>query len=112
MLSNATYTAYDPANGAGWSAAIAGTILREHLGFQGVTITDSLNGTARARGIPVGDLATRAAAAGTDIILTTGSETSTSAVDAQLIRDATAGHISRARLLASYDRILALKAGL
>jgi beta-N-acetylhexosaminidase len=112
MLSNATYTAYDPANAAGWSAAISRALLRQDLGFRGVTITDSLDGTAAARGIPVGDLATRAAAAGTDVILVTGSEATTSAVYARLIRDANAGLIFKSRLLESYDRILALKAGL
>ena len=53
MLSNATYTAYDSASAAGWSHAISVDLLRTALGFQGVTITDSLNGTAAARGVSV-----------------------------------------------------------
>ena len=63
MLSNATYTAYDSVNGAGWSRAIAKGLLRDQLGFRGVTITDSLSGTAKARAIPVSTLAIRAAIA-------------------------------------------------
>ena len=51
MLSNATYTAYDSVNGAGWSNAISIGLLRNQLGFKGVSITDSLYGTAKARGI-------------------------------------------------------------
>ena len=51
MLSNATYTAYDSVNAAGWSHAISVTLLRHDLGFKGVTITDSLDGTAHARGV-------------------------------------------------------------
>ena len=47
MLSNATYTAYDTVNAAGWSPAIGGTLLRRDLGYTGATITDSLTGTAR-----------------------------------------------------------------
>jgi beta-N-acetylhexosaminidase len=112
MLSNATYTAYDSINAAGWSHAIGTTLLRTALGFTGVTITDSLNGTAHARGISTTSLAIRAARAGTDMILVSGSEASTKALYATLLSYATVGSISKATLLASYNRILALKAGL
>lgn len=112
MLSNATYTAYDTRNAAGWSHAIAVTLLRCDLGFTGVTITDSLNGTAHARGLTVKVLAIRAAIAGTDMILMTGSEKSSSRLYATLLADARDGSIPLATLRTSYDRILALKAGL
>jgi beta-N-acetylhexosaminidase len=112
MLSNATYPAYDSVNAAGWSHAIAVTLLRGDLGFTGVTITDSLSGTAVARGIPTATLASRAAKAGTDMILVTGSEASSRAVYARLLLDAQRGVIARSTLTASYSRILALKAGL
>jgi beta-N-acetylhexosaminidase len=112
MLSNATYTAYDARNAAGWSHAISVTLLRHDLGFTGVTITDSLDGTAKARGLWTRVLAISAARAGTDMILTTGSELSTSGVYATLLRQAQEGAIPLATLRASYDRILALKAGL
>jgi beta-N-acetylhexosaminidase len=110
MLSNATYTAYDPINGAGWSRAIVKGLLRDQMAFRGVTITDSLSGTARARGIPVSTLAIRAAIAGTDMILVTGSEASTQATYESLLAAARAGQIPTHRLLVSYQRILALKA--
>jgi len=110
MLSNATYPAYDSVNAAGWSHAIAVTLLRRDLGFTGVTITDSLTGTASARDLPTSLLAVRAAKAGTDMILVTGTEASTKAVYATLLADAQAGLISKATLRASYDRILTLKA--
>ena len=112
MLSNATYSAYDPSAAAGWSHAIAVTLLRDDLGFTGVTITDSLDGTAHARSLSTSSLAIRAANAGTDMLLVTGSEASTRAVYTALVRAAGFGDISRAALGASYDRILALKAGL
>jgi len=112
MLSNATYTAYDPFNAAGWSRVIAVTLLRQDLGFTGVTITDSLDGTALARGLSTRLLAIRAAGAGTDMILLTGSEASTRAVYATLLGNAQDGAIPKATLRASYDRILVLKAGL
>jgi beta-N-acetylhexosaminidase len=112
MLSNAMYPAYDPVNGAGWSRAIVKGLLRDELGFRGVTITDSLSGTAKARGVPVAQLTLQAAVAGTDMILVTGSEASTAATYDALLAAAQAGAIPRARLVASYNRILTLKAGL
>jgi beta-N-acetylhexosaminidase len=112
MLSNATYSAYDAHYAAGWSPAIATTLLRRDLGFTGVTITDSLDGTAHARGLSTRLLAERAARAGTDLILVTGSEVSTRGVYAALVASATSGSLRLDTLRASYDRILALKAGL
>jgi len=112
MLSNATYTAYDPMNGAGWSRAIVKGLLRDQLGFRGATITDSLSGTAKARGIPVATLAIDAAIAGTDMILVTNSEASTERTYETLLAAARAAQIPRTRLLAEYNRILALKATL
>jgi beta-N-acetylhexosaminidase len=99
-------------NGAGWSRAIVKGLLRDQLGFRGVTMTDSLSGTAKARGVPVAQLALQAAVAGTDMILVTGSEASTAATYDALLAAAQAGVIPRARLIASYSRILTLKAGL
>ncbi len=110
MLSNATYTAYDPANAAGWSRAIAQTLLRGTLGFTGVTITDSLTGTAKARDVAASSLAVRAVRAGTDMILITGSEASTKAAYYVLLARARDGTIPRSTLEASYARILTLKA--
>ncbi len=112
MLSNATYTAYDSSNAAGWSRAIGTTLLRTNLGFRGVTITDSLTGTAVSRGVSQTSLSLRAAIAGTDMILVTGSEASTRAVYSALLSAAQNGSIARSPLLASYNRILALKARL
>ncbi len=111
MLSNATYTAYDSNNAAGWSFAIANTLLRETMGFTGVTITDSLSGTAHARGLTLKDLSLKAAIAGVDMILSTGSEKSTRALYTTLLAEANDGLIPVPLLRASYDRIMALKAG-
>ncbi|MGH2467866.1 MAG: glycoside hydrolase family 3 N-terminal domain-containing protein [Candidatus Limnocylindrales bacterium] len=109
MLANATYTALDPNAAAGWSPAISVTLLRHALGFTGVTMTDSLDGTAKARGVAVSGLAMAAAQAGTDLILSTGSEASTRVVYAALLAQARAGTIEPATLEASYRRIFALK---
>ena len=109
MLSNATYTAYDRVNAAGWSHAIGTDLLRGTLGFTGVTITDSLNGTAAARGVSATSLAYRAARAGTDMLMLTGTEPSTKAQFDYLVAKADAGLIPLGRLRASYDRIMALR---
>lgn len=112
MFSNAIYDAYDPVNAAGWSRAIATTLLRRELGFTGVSMTDSLDGAAHVRGIAPNGLAIGAANAGADLILLTGSEAATRDVYASLLRAAQNGRIGRATLVASYRRILALKARL
>jgi beta-N-acetylhexosaminidase len=112
MLSNATYPAYDAISAAGWSHRIAVTLLRGTLGFTGVTITDSLDGTAAARGLSTRSLAGRAARAGTDMILLTGSELSTRSVFATLVKDEQSGVFSLTTLRASYNRIVAMKAHL
>jgi beta-N-acetylhexosaminidase len=110
MLSNAVYDAYDRTNAAGWSRAIATNLLRRELGFEGVTMTDSLDGTAHTRGIAPNVLALAAAKAGTDLILLTGGEVASRSVYTSLLRAAQAGHIARPGLERSYARILSLKA--
>ena len=112
MLSNAVYRAYDRSHAAGWSRPIGTTLLRGELGFHGVSITDSLDGAANTRGTPTNPLALKAAKAGTDMVLLTGSEASSRSVFRTLLDAAKAGKIRHDRLTASYDRILALKAGL
>jgi beta-N-acetylhexosaminidase len=111
MLSNATYPAWDSVHPAGWSSAIGTTLLRTQMGFRGVTITDSLDGTAAARHMTTAHLALRACQAGTDMLLLTGSESSSAGVYTALVRAATAGQIPLAGLRASWSRIGALKAG-
>ena len=109
MLSNATYTAWDAHAAAGWSPAINTTLLRGQLGFRGVTMTDSLDGTAASRGLTASHLAERAATAGTDLILLTGSEATSRQAFAALLADAESGKLPLTGLEASATRILALK---
>jgi beta-N-acetylhexosaminidase len=110
MLSNATYPAYDPDAAAGWSQAIVDDLLRGELGFGGMSLTDSLDGTANARGISAGDLAERAARAGTDMILLTGTERTTARIYRRLLREAQAGRLDLDVLTASWRRIQDAKA--
>ena len=112
MLSNAVYDAYDRRHAAGWSRAIGWDLLRGELGFQGVTITDSLDGAAAARRVPADRLAISAARSGTDLILLTGTEAASRSVYRSLLDAAFDGRIRQGRLLASYQRIVALKSEL
>ncbi len=112
MLSNATYPAYDPIHGASWAPTIVRTLLRQDLGYTGATISDSLDGTAFVRRVAVRSIAAAAAKAGTDLILTTGTEAATAAVYQYLVAQATAGAILKSTLVASWTRIQALKATL
>jgi beta-N-acetylhexosaminidase len=112
MLSNATYSAYDASNAAGWSNALSVGLLRTDLGFRGVTITDSLDGTAHARGLTTASLALKSARAGTDLLLLTGSEAASQQVFDALFDAARNGSLARSTLLTSYARIHALKSGL
>ncbi|HEX3686437.1 MAG TPA: glycoside hydrolase family 3 N-terminal domain-containing protein, partial [Gaiellaceae bacterium] len=90
MLSNAVYDAYDRTNAAGWSRAIATGLLRDGLGFGGVTITDSLDGAAHTRRITPNVLALAATKAGTDLLLLTGGEVATRSDYTSLLRAARA----------------------
>jgi beta-N-acetylhexosaminidase len=111
MLSNATYTAWDSNNAAGWSPYIIRTLLRQTLGFQGVTITDSLTGTAHSRGVTLKSLAIKSCKAGADMILASSSEHASAGMYRTLLLKAQNGAFDHDRLVASYNRILALKAG-
>ncbi|MDQ3571595.1 MAG: hypothetical protein M3383_01895 [Actinomycetota bacterium] len=111
MLSSAAY----PGLGSGatpavLSPAIAGELLREDLGFQGVSISDDLLAPAIALSYSPREAAIRAAAAGVDILLfaAQGAEGV-----ARALREARAsGRIAEEDMRASCARILALKESL
>jgi len=107
MLSNATYPMLD-AKPAPWSPKLQ-ALLRDGLGFKGVTITDALEGAATTRGRSVTAVASLAAQAGVDLLLLTGSEASSDVAFEALVRAAEEGRISVAALQRSYVRIGALK---
>ena len=67
MISNASYPALD-SKPAPWSPRIQ-SLLRNELGFKGVTITDALDGAAATRGRTVQSVAVLSAQAGVDILL-------------------------------------------
>ena len=109
MLSNASYTAYDPDAAAGWSRAIALVPAprrarlrgREHHRFA------RWHGPRprRVRGRPRGP----AARAGTDMTSLTGSERTTDRIFHRLLRQARDRDLDRSELIASWQRILRIK---
>ena len=107
MISNATYPALD-SKPAPWSPRIQ-SLLRGELGFQGVTISDALDGAAATRGRGLASVAALAAQAGVDLLLLTGSEVSSAAAYERVAAVAERGGISPVALRASYARIVALK---
>jgi beta-N-acetylhexosaminidase len=111
MLSTAVYPAYSP-RAAAWSRAIARTLLRDDLGFRGVTITDSLTSAASVRRTSPSALAVRSARVGIDLLLVTGSGASSRAAYDAVLRAVRSGAIPLADLKASYARILKLKSRL
>lgn len=108
MLSTAVYPAYST-KAAAWSPAIALTLLRTDIGFQGVTVTDSLTSAAAVRGTTPMKLAVRSATVGVDLLLVTGSELTSQAAYNAVLAQARSGAIPLASLKASYNRILSLK---
>jgi beta-N-acetylhexosaminidase len=109
MLSTAIYPALS-GKPAALSPAIATGELRERLGFQGVSISDSLGSvSARAVGGPA-KTALAGARAGTDLLLYTDLGDAARAQRA-LARGLTNGSLDRAQFEASANRVLALRSG-
>jgi beta-N-acetylhexosaminidase len=96
---------------ASQSAAIVTGELRQRLGFQGVTISDSLEAPGATAGAGPAEVALRAAAAGTDLLLYIHCDAGAKAAGV-LANALEAGSLDRAAFEASVDRILALRATL
>jgi beta-N-acetylhexosaminidase len=111
MLSTAVYPAFAP-KAAAWSTAIGTKLLRNTLGFKGVTITDSLTSAAAVRGTTPGVLAVRCAVHGDDVLLVTGSESATQQAYQAVLAAARSGQIPMSNLKTSYARIMNLNSRL
>jgi beta-N-acetylhexosaminidase len=109
MVSTAIYPRLDASDKpAAFSSAIINGLLRKQLGFEGVTVTDSLTAPAADK-IP--HTATRAMLAGSDLLIF-GAESASERGYATLIQDAPGSPRLRARLTQAAARIRALKAWL
>jgi beta-N-acetylhexosaminidase len=112
MVSSARY----PALGTGrlpavQSKALIQRELRGRLGYDGVTISDSLEAPGARAGSPPAKVATRAAAAGTDLLLYVHCDAAMRGAKA-LRRGLASGKLPRAEFEAAVDRILAMRSGL
>jgi beta-N-acetylhexosaminidase len=108
MLSTAIYPKLDPSDApAAFSSKIIG-LLRQTLGFKGVTVTDTLTAPAADR-IP--HTATRAMLAGSDLLIF-GAESASERGYATLVADAAGSPRLQARLTQAAAGIRALKAWL
>ena len=108
MLSTAVYPAYS-SQAAAWSPTIIRGLLRGKLGFQGATITDSLDAAAAVRHVSVASVALKSAQSGADMVLVTGSDATSQSVYTALLNAAKAGTLPMSQLQASYNRIQVLK---
>ena len=108
MISNASYPALD-SKPAPWSPRIQ-SLLRHELGFEGVTITDALDGAAATRGRTLPSVAVLVRPGGSRPPAAHGER----GVERRRLRarrrpPPPTGRIPAAALRRSYDRILALK---
>jgi len=112
MTSWAVYPALDRARPAGLSSKVIEGELRGRLGFDGVTITDSIDAGALSGYGSLGNRAVLAANAGADLILCSqpGSGVQGISVVQALAHAISTGTVSRSATQASVARILALRA--
>jgi len=108
MAGHAVYTGVDSENIASQSPTLLTDVLRDQLGFRGVTITDSIEAQAVLDRSDIATAAARSIAAGADIVLMTGSG-SWNLVYPRLLRRARRDPAFAARVRASARRVLALK---
>jgi beta-N-acetylhexosaminidase len=107
MVSSATYPQLDADRPAVFSPAQV-DLLRRQLGFSGVVVSDDLGQAVAVSGVPVGERATGAVAAGVDVVLTV--DTGDAAPMAQALADrAGSDPAFAARVTESALRVLALK---
>jgi beta-N-acetylhexosaminidase len=111
MISTAVYPAYQRGVPAALSRRIVTGLLREELGYRGVTVTDSL-GTPAVRSFRApARAAIDAAEAGVDLLLFT-TESWAAPVHRRLLAAVRSGRLDRSELEHSYARIQALRSSL
>lgn len=109
MVSTASYPTLGAKKPAAFSPTIVKTLLRGHLGFDGVTITDDLEAPAVTSTLPAVVAATAALKAGDDLLLyATNTNASNNAFDS-LVRQVKNGQLDRGVVQSAYDRITSLK---
>jgi beta-N-acetylhexosaminidase len=109
MVSTATYKTLGANKPAALSPTIVKGLLRGQLGFDGVVITDDLEGAAVSGTLPPVVAAKGALEAGDDLLLyATRTNTSADAFN-QLVKEVKSGQVDRSVVQSAYDRITHLK---
>ena len=108
MVGSANYPNIDAKNQALFSSAVIDGVLRGHLGYRGVVITDDVGAAASVSAVPVGERATRFLAAGGDIVLTASPATIAPMASAIEERAATDETFAR-QVEGAVNRVLTLK---
>jgi beta-N-acetylhexosaminidase len=91
------------------SRRILHELLRENLGFNGVTVTDALDMQAIRQGDALGEDALRAVTAGADLLLVTSNPDDQRRVHESLLHAIQNGQLDREATSTSVERILSLK---
>ncbi len=106
MTAHVTFPALDPESPATLSAAILRDLLRERMGFRGVTITDALE-MKGAVGLSPAETARRALTAGCDLLLFAFHDEAVRRVRLELAKDLTEDRVDRESFDAARPRLMA-----
>jgi beta-N-acetylhexosaminidase len=109
MISTATYPTLGAKKPAAFSPTIIKSLLRDRLGFDGVTITDDLESPAVTGTLPPIVAARSALEAGNDMLLYAANANASEKAFGSLVREVKNGQLDRAVVEAAYDRITSLK---
>jgi beta-N-acetylhexosaminidase len=110
MTSHAIYTTLDPERPATLSPLVLTELLRERMGFRGLTITDDLEMGAIATQMSVADAALKSVLAGADILLICKNQGHVLQSLDSLRKALSKGTLSTERLAQSLERIRKMKA--
>jgi beta-N-acetylhexosaminidase len=111
MISHAHYPAFDGPSPlpASLSKNIVSGLLRDELGFKGLSITDDLEMRAITESREVSEAAVMAIEAGNDMILVTGSPDRITLVWQAMLDAARSGRITQAHISRAFDHIARVK---
>jgi beta-N-acetylhexosaminidase len=109
MVSTASYPTLGSKKQAAFSPAIVQGLLRDDLGFDGVVITDDLEGAAVSSVTTPGLAAQNALKAGDDLLLYAVTQDASDKAFGSLISQVKHGRLQRGPIEDAYDRITSLK---
>jgi beta-N-acetylhexosaminidase len=109
MVSTASYPTLGAKKPAALSPTIVQDLLRGQLGYEGVVITDDLEGQAIAGTIPPAVAGLGALKAGNDLLLYAKNTNTSANAFGQLVKDVKSGQLDRSVVQSAYDRITDLK---